>query len=213
MRSPSLSFSLSSSRLSLRSISLPSSSLLAQPLFLPLIPSNRTSLDIPTVVSSVPSRRRRRRCLPLLLGSSRFFFHSLFLVPPPPPSLSPRLTRPTLLAILVLPAREERERLARNPPQNKRPSRRSRSRAARACSRARLPFRVFLTIDSLPSPSAKLPADAVRKERGPESGHEEMRLPRALFLFLSSRSASLFSISVPRLRARRLRARGDCETR
>lgn len=137
-------------------------------------------------VSSVPSRRRRR-CLPLLLGSSRFFFHSLFLVPPPPLPLflSLRLTRPTLLAILVLPAREERERLARNPPQNKRPSRRSRSRAARACSRARLPFRVFLTIDSLPSPSAKLPADAVRKERArPESGHEEMRLPRALFLFL-----------------------------
>lgn len=46
-----------------------------------------------------------------------------------------------------------------------------------ATGRARLPFRVFLTIDSLPSPSVKLPVDAVGKERGNSRITEEMHLP------------------------------------
>lgn len=164
----------------------------------------------------MPSRRRRCRCLPLLLGSSRFFFHSLFLVPPSPvplPSSDP--SYPSRYTCTSGP-RGERERLARNPPQNKRPSRRSRSRAARACSRARLPFRVFLTIDSLPSPSAKLPADVVRKERaGPRAATRKCACRELSFSFSRLESASLFSDLRPSaLRAASFAsARPDCETR
>lgn len=117
--------------LTLRSISLLPSSLLAQPLFLPLVPSNRTSLDIPTVRCV---GRAASRCF----SAHRAFFSSLSLfLSSSSPFLPPS---PTLLAILVLPARareRRRERLARNSPQNKRVSRRVASQPqSRSATRA-----------------------------------------------------------------------------
>jgi len=143
--------------------------LLAQPLFLPPVPSNRTSLSIPTI------RRRVGRAASRCFSAHRAFLSlslSLFLslsLPPSPFSLHLPWFYPSRYTCTSGP---RRERLARNPPQNKRVPRRV---AAVAAQRPRLPFRVFLTIDSLPSPSAKLPADTVRKERGSRT-HEEMRL-------------------------------------
>lgn len=207
------------SPLSLRSISLPSSSLLAQPLFLPLIPSNRTSLDIPTVVS-VGAEPPPPPPLPPAASRLIALFFSLSLSRSPPPLPVPLPSSdpsyPSRYTCTSGP-RGERERLARNPPQNKRPSRRSRSRAARACSRARLPFRVFLTIDSLPSPSAKLPADAVRKERAGPRAATRKCAPAESSLSLSPVSIPLPFSRSPSLgcarRRLRARARCDCETR
>lgn len=112
MRSPSLSFSLSSSRLSPQHLSSVELAFSATAFF--------TAHPVESYVPGYPLRRLvgRAAAASRCFSAHRAFF-SLSLSRSPV-SLSLRLTRPTLLAILVLPAREERERLARNPPQNKR---------------------------------------------------------------------------------------------
>lgn len=136
MRSRSRSFFLVPPRLSLfllpQHLSSTASSLLAQPLFLPLVPSNRTSLDIPTV------GRAASRCSSRLIA---LFFPLFF-------SLSPHLPRPIPFSLYLYfrPAREregasgQREILRKiNEP---------RVASPRVAAATRLPFRVFLTIDS-----------------------------------------------------------------
>lgn len=127
--------------------SLLSSLLLAQPLFLPLVPSNRASLDIPTTPS--PSAEPP----PVASRLIALFF--------PPSSLSHSfpLSLRLLPSSLYLYFRPARERLARNPPQNKRASRRVAVATAQCASTLPCIFNYRLVTEY----STKLPANTVKK--------------------------------------------------
>lgn len=92
---------------------------------------------------------------------------------------------------LYLYFRPARERLARNPPQNKRASRRVAVATAQCASTLPCIFNYRLVTEY----STKLPANTVKKERGSRV-HKEMQLPRHIsffFFFLGSSSVSPLS--------------------